>query len=83
MRMSTIGGLVVLGVCALTAATLRASDMVGVYGVIEKVVLEPAGAAPQRIQIWGAFALADGQRGSNYGPAQRGYLYLKLKPLPS
>ena len=75
MRMSTIGGLMVLGACALTAVTLRASDMVGVYGVIEKVVLEPADAAPQRIQIWGAFALSDGQRGSNYGPAQRGYLY--------
>jgi len=73
--MSTIGGLMVLGACALTAVTLRASDMVGVYGVIEKVVLEPADAAPQRIQIWGAFALSDGQRGSNYGPAQRGYLY--------
>ena len=75
MRLSTIGGLIVLGACALTTVTLRASDMVGVYGVIEKVVLEPADAAPQRIQIWGAFALSDGQRGSNYGPAQRGYLY--------
>lgn len=75
MRMSTIGGLLVLGVCALTAVTLRASDMVGVYGVIEKVVLEPADTAPQRIQIWGAFALSEGERGSNYGPAQRGYLY--------
>ena len=61
--------------CAMTAVTLRASDMVGVYTVIEKVVLEPSDAAPQRIQIWGAFALADQKSGSNYGPAQRGYLY--------
>jgi hypothetical protein len=59
----------------LTAVTLRASDMVGVYTVVEKVLLEPGDAAPQRIQIWGAFALSDQKSGSAYGPAQRGYLY--------
>jgi hypothetical protein len=71
---SIIGG-IVLGVCALTAVTLRASDMVGVYAVVEKVLLEPSDAAPQRIQIWGAFALSDQKSGSSYGAAQRGYLY--------
>ena len=75
MRMSAISKLIVVGAFALTAVTLRASDFVGVYGVIEKVVLEPSDAAPQRIQIWGAFALSDGKSGSTYGPAQRGYLY--------
>lgn len=68
-------GMVVLGACVLTAVTLRASDFVGVYAVIERVVLEPGDAAPERIQIWGAFALSDGKRGSGYGTAQRGYLY--------
>ena len=66
MKLRTIGGVIVLGLLTLTA-TLRASDMVGVYGVIEKLVLEPAGAAPQRIQVWGAFALADQKSGSTYG----------------
>jgi hypothetical protein len=75
MRFRTLGGVVVLGALAMTAVTLRASDMVGVYGVIEKVVLEPADGAPQRIQVWGAFALSDQKSGSTYGPAQRGYLY--------
>jgi hypothetical protein len=75
MRLSPISGLVVLGACVLTAVTLRASDFVGVYAVVDKVVFEPAEAAPQRIQIWGAFALSDGKSGSNYGTAQRGYLY--------
>ena len=75
MRLSRIGGVMVLAACALTTVTLRASDFVGVYAVVEKVVLEPSDTAPQRVQIWGAFALSDGQRGSNYGPAQRGYLY--------
>lgn len=66
--------LVGLVLVVLTVA-LKASDMVGVYGVIEKVVLEPTDAAPERVQIWGAFALSDQNSGSTYGPAQRGYLY--------
>jgi hypothetical protein len=74
MRLSIIGGLVVL-CAALTTVALRASDFVGVYAVVDKVVLEPSDAAPQRVQIWGAFALSDGKAGSNYGPAQPGYLY--------
>lgn len=75
MRLKTVGMLVVLGACAMTSVTLRASDFVGVYAVIEKVVLEPSDAAPQRIQIWGAFARSDRRSGSTYGPAERGYLY--------
>ena len=75
MRLSLISSLVVLVVCVLAAVSIRASDFVGVYAVVERVVLEPSEAAPQRIQIWGAFALSDGKSGSNYGTAQRGYLY--------
>jgi hypothetical protein len=75
MRLSTIGGAIVLAVFVMAAVTLRASDMVGVYTVVEKIVVEPTDAAPQRIQIWGAFALADQQSRNDYGPAQRGYLY--------
>ena len=75
MRLSLISGLIVLVVCVLTAVSIRASDFVGVYAVVERVVLEPSEPAPQRIQLWGAFALSDGKSGSNYGTAQRGYLY--------
>jgi hypothetical protein len=69
-----------VGLAALTAAlsltvVLRASDMVGVYGVVEKVTIEPSDKAPERIQLWGAFSFADSKNGSAYGPAQRGYLY--------
>ena len=59
---------------ALTVA-LRASDMVGVYALIEKVTLEPSETTPQRVQIWGAFAFSDQKSGSTYLPAERGYLY--------
>lgn len=59
----------------MATVALRASDMVGVYAVVDKVVLEPADGPAQRVQIWGAFALSDRKSGSTYGPAQRGYLY--------
>jgi len=62
-----------------TAATLTASDPVGVYAIVQKVIFEPNDTAPQRIQIWGVFALADTARGGNfYTKPQRGYLYFSL-----
>ena len=62
-----------------TAATLSASDPVGVYAIVQKVVFEPNDKAPERIQIWGVFALADTSRpGGNYSKPERGYLYFSL-----
>ena len=71
---TTVGLTAAAAAFALTVG-LHASDMVGVYAVVEKVVVEPNENAPERIQIWGAFALADQKNGSNYEPGQRGYLY--------
>jgi len=73
-------GLMSLGASVLLTVALQASDMVGVYAVADKVVLEPSDTAPERIQIWGAFALADAKDGSTYGPAQRGYMYYTCPP---
>jgi len=62
-----------------TAVTLSASDPVGIYAIIDKVIFEPSEAAPQRVQIWGAFALADTARGGPYyTKPQIGYLYYAL-----
>jgi hypothetical protein len=83
MRLSSMGrlaGVVIAGAWIMTSVTLRASDFVGVYAVVEKVVLEPSAAAPERVQIWGAFAVSDGKSGSNYGTAERGYLYYACPP---
>jgi len=55
------------------------SDPVGIYAFVDKVVLEPSEGAPERIQIWGGFALAQGT-GYDYAPAVRGYMYFKLNP---
>ena len=62
---------------ALTVVALEASDMVGVYALVEKTVLEPTAAAPERVQIWGAFAVAVKANGSEYSEPQRGYLYFE------
>lgn len=63
-----------------TPITNAYSDPIGVFARIDKVVFEPNAVAPERIQIWGAFALASAESGSSYLPAQRGYLYFSLKP---
>jgi hypothetical protein len=56
-----------------------ASDPVGIYAFVDKVVLEPSDGSPERVQVWGGFALAEG-RGDEYATAQRGYMYFTLKP---
>ena len=66
--------------CAATALLAAAppSDPVGVYAVIDRVVVAPDTANPTTIQIWGTFAVSDQQRGDNYRPAARGFLYYRL-----
>ncbi len=66
----------------LSLPTLRTdaySDPIGIFARVDKVVFEPNAEAPERIQVWGAFALASKQGGA-YEPVQRGYLYYSLKP---
>jgi hypothetical protein len=64
----------VLLALASPAVTLVASDPVGVYAVVQKVVMEPDECAPTKVQIWGAFSFADPRTGG-YGDVQKGYLY--------
>lgn len=71
-----LSGLAVVGVItALATDDLRASDPIGVYAIVDRVVVEPSSGPPQRIQIWGAFAVAKPDNPDDYGAAQRGYLY--------
>jgi len=65
---------------SLFTLNTQASDWVGVYASIDKVVFEPNDTAPERIQIWGAFAIASKENRNEYQPAKRGYLYYALKP---
>ncbi len=65
-----------LATALLVGGAARASDPIGGYLIVDKVVLEPADA-PTTIQIWGSIALAKGERGSSYSDPVRGYLYYK------
>jgi hypothetical protein len=68
--------LFVMTLMALTA-TLTASGPLGIYGIIEKVVIQPEAAPNEaRIQVWGAFAYVDGAAGGlTISEAKRGFLY--------
>jgi hypothetical protein len=61
--------------CLLLAATVpvAASDPMGVYCIVDKVVLEPADRA-ERAQIWGTCALANTNDWYFQAPA-KGYFY--------
>jgi hypothetical protein len=71
----------------LTAAALlavggaaRASDPIGVYALVTKVVTEPSQGDAERVQVFGVFRLADRKSGDDYQPAAYGYLYYSLAP---
>lgn len=61
---------------AASAANVAASDPAGVYAFVDKVVFEPDQKSPERIQVWGGFALASGS-GNTYADARRGYMYFE------
>lgn len=59
------------------AAPHSSSDPIGVYAIIDRVVLEPDTIAPERIQIWGTFVI---QTGPGQYLRGRGYLYYGADP---
>jgi hypothetical protein len=65
----------VVAVSGLGAGRLTASDPIGVYAVVDKVVFEPSESAPERVQVWGAFSLADTKNNDDYTEPKKGYLY--------
>ena len=71
MRRMTIACLV-FGVAVIS---LQASDRIGIYAVIDRVVLQPSADKPERVQLWGSFAVATRGDANLYDPVQRGYLY--------
>ena len=55
-------------------AARPAPDPIGVYGIVEQAVFEPPTGTPARVQIWGAFALAEPAH-EFYATPKRGYMY--------
>src|SRR5262245_45251948 len=65
--------LAVVAVLLALAPAVRASDPVGIYAVLDKVMISPSTGPAEGIQIWGVFAVAEG-RGEQYSPPTRGYM---------
>ena len=78
--MNVLRTAMLVGATVLVATgALSASGPVGIYGIIERVVFEPNDQAPERVQLWGAFAFHDNsQSPASVSPASRGYLYFRL-----
>jgi len=59
-----------------------ASDPIGIFALVDKVVFEPNETSPERIQVWGAFALAEAKdrdpHRESYKAPEQGYLYFSL-----
>lgn len=51
------------------------------YALVDRVVLEPNRTQPERIEIWGVFAIGKPDAYS-YAPPERGYLFYTLPPDP-
>ena len=65
-------------VMLLSTGIAHASDLIGLYALIDRVTVEPSAGKPERIQIWGVFALATPNDVNYYQAPQRGYLYFQL-----
>ncbi|MCI0534101.1 MAG: hypothetical protein L0Z50_02620 [Verrucomicrobiales bacterium] len=82
LRRNKVGwSLLSLGIFfGLSGACLQASDPIGVFALVDKVALEPNTTAPERIQVWGSFCLADDKDPARYAykSPPKGYLYYKL-----
>lgn len=55
------------------------SDQVGVYGLVEEVLLHPDDQNPTRVEVRGVFSVAAGQLGDEYRPATAGYLAFTIE----
>jgi len=71
---SRIGLSVLIIVCLVLPLSLEvmASEMIGIYAMVDRVVFEPNENAPERIQIWGAYITNRDET------AKRGYMYFRL-----
>ena len=67
-----------LALVLIAGMTARASGPIGIFAIVEKVILEPDDKKPQRIQIWGTFKVQQEPGSSTYSKAEKGYLYFRI-----
>jgi hypothetical protein len=69
----TLSALIMAFAVMHVPAVSAPSELVGIYTIVERVVLEPDNRNPQRIQLWGAFAT-----NRTRANPQKGYMYFML-----
>ena len=81
LRRLTLVATAVLVVAGLVAAApLPWSDPVGIYAIVDRVVMEPDATSPKAVQIWGVFAVTEAKPGDAYRAPERGYFYYSINP---
>jgi hypothetical protein len=68
----------------VVSATVTASGGLSFYGIVERVVFEPAEENAERLQLWGVFAYVDPEAPRREGTGAvsnvaRGYLYFRVR----
>lgn len=72
--------LMTAAVLVVFAAAARAGGPSPMYVVVDKVLLEPSAAAPERIRIEGSFVRLANVSRYEYGKPVHGFIYLSIEP---
>jgi hypothetical protein len=78
MRKLGVMTLSAVAVFLLAQLSLAKNGNIGIYGIVDKVVLEPDENAAERIQIWGLFVVPVPISSGLYKAPQRGVLYFSI-----
>lgn len=70
--------LIILMGTALSRIAFAKIGSVGIYAVIDKVILEPEGNSPERIRIFGTFIIPIARSSGLHQHPQQGYLYYQI-----
>jgi hypothetical protein len=65
------------GLLLFASERSSASEIVGIYALVDRVVFEPNEQSPQNIQVWGVFSTS-----RDPAAAKRGYLYFRPPFVP-
>jgi len=77
LRVVVLSAVVIL---LLFQISLAKNVNIGIYGIVDKVVLEPDENTPERVQIWGQFVVPIPISSGLYRAPQRGVLYFSVAP---
>jgi hypothetical protein len=65
---------------AMNTTSVAKGGGVGIYAIVDNVVLEPDNTSPERVRIDGTFVVPIRMSSGGYARPQRGFLYFKTVP---